>query len=38
MEGDFEFVDAGGKTRRAQQRLVPFVTVLGGRAYGSINS
>ena len=38
VEGDFELVDAGGKTRRAQRRLVPFVTVLDGRAYESINS
>ena len=38
VEGDFELVDAGGKTRRAQQRLVPFVTVLEGRAYGSFNN
>ena len=38
VEGDFELVDAGGQTRRAQRRLVPFVTVLDGRAYESINT
>jgi dihydroorotase len=37
-ERPVEFVDSGGKTRRGQQRLVPYAAILGGRAFGSINA
>ena len=36
-EGDYEFVDSGGKRRRARQRLVPYAAIRDGRPYGSIN-
>lgn len=34
-EGSYEFVDSGGKRRSARRRLIPYVTVLGGREQGS---
>ena len=36
VEGTYEFVDSGGKRRSARRRLVPYVTLLGGREYGSV--
>ena len=36
-EGDYEFMDSGGKRRRATQRLVPYASIRDGRPYGSIN-
>ena len=37
-EGSYEFVDSGGKRRAATRRLVPYVTLLGGREHGSVTS
>jgi len=36
VAGTYEFVDSGGKRRSAARRLVPYVTLLGGREYGSV--
>jgi dihydroorotase len=36
VEGDYEFVDSGGKRRAASRRLVPYVTLLEGREQGSV--
>ncbi len=35
-EGEYEFVDSGGKTRTSSSRLVPYVTLLAGREQGSV--
>lgn len=36
VAGTYEFVDSGGKRRSATRRLVPYVTLLGGREYGAL--
>lgn len=36
VEGDYEFVDSGGKRRPASRRLIPFVTLRDGREHGSV--
>jgi len=36
--GDYDFIDSGGKRRRGTQRLAPYTTLRGGRAYGSITA
>jgi len=36
VEGDYDFVDSSGKHRSASRRLIPFVTLLGGRESGSL--
>jgi len=38
VEADVTFVDSSGAARTGRRRLAPYATVLGGRAYGSINS
>lgn len=35
VEGAYELVDSGGKRRRAERRLVPWVALRSGREYGS---
>lgn len=37
VEGGVDFLDSSGATRRGERRLVPYATVLSGRAYGSVN-
>ena len=36
VEGDYEFVDSGGKRRASSRRLVPYVTLLEGREQGAV--
>jgi len=36
VQGTYEFVDSGGERRSATRRLVPYVTLLAGREYGSV--